>query len=115
MHVYDDDSVFKALADPTRRRILDLLRNGPRTTGYLVEQITDLSRCGVMKHLEILVEAELVLIRREGRHRWNHLNPIPIRGIHERWISDYVGLRAASLLRLKKQVTGRKKPTGSTS
>ena len=96
------DLTFKALADPTRRAILDCLKVEPLTTGQLVERFPELSRCGVMKHLEVLVEADLVLVRREGRQRWNFLNAIPIMQIHERWVSAYLGELGGPLLVLKK-------------
>lgn len=102
------DDVWKALADPTRRAILDALKDGPRTTGDLCARFP-LSRFAVMKHLAILERAGLVLVRREGRQRWNYLNAVPIRRIYERWISDYAGLWAGSLLKLKRHVEG---PTG---
>ena len=98
------NQVWKALSDPTRREILDLLGNGPRTTGEVCERFGRLSRCGVMKHLGILERAGLVLVRREGRFRWNHLNPVPIQSIYERWISPHVGQRAAVALRLKRHL-----------
>lgn len=92
--------VWRALADPTRREILDLLRDGPRTTGDLAERFA-LSRFGVMKHLGVLVEAGLVFVRREGRLRWNHLNPMPIHQIYRRWIRPFESAAADQLLRLK--------------
>ncbi|MBK6424136.1 MAG: metalloregulator ArsR/SmtB family transcription factor [Gemmatimonadetes bacterium] len=92
--------VWRALADPTRREILDRLRGGPQTTGDLVEHCA-LSRFGVMKHLGVLVEAGLVLVRREGRQRWNHLNPMPIHQIARRWIRPFEAAAAEQLLRLK--------------
>jgi DNA-binding transcriptional ArsR family regulator/uncharacterized protein YndB with AHSA1/START domain len=92
--------VWRALADPTRREILDLLRAGPRTTGDLVERF-DLTRFGVMKHLGILVEAGLVTVRREGRLRWNELNPMPIHQIYRRWIQPFETAAADRLMRLK--------------
>ncbi|HMV31278.1 MAG TPA: metalloregulator ArsR/SmtB family transcription factor [Gemmatimonadales bacterium] len=92
--------VWRALADPTRRAILDLLRARARTTGELADHFR-LSRFGVMKHLEVLVEAGLVLVRREGRQRWNSLNPLPIQQIAQRWIRPYEALAADRLLRLK--------------
>ena len=101
-----DGPVWKALADPTRRRILDLLRDGPRTTGELCDQFGELSRCAVMKHLGILEQAELVLVRREGRFRWNHLNPVPIQKIHERWMAPHVEPLASAALGLKRHVEG---------
>ena len=93
--------MFKALADPTRRAMLDLLKKRQRTTGELVDHFPDLSRCGVMKHLEILVEANLVVIRREGRFRWNHLNPAPLQHVLERWLTPLVRHRGGILSSLK--------------
>jgi DNA-binding transcriptional ArsR family regulator/uncharacterized protein YndB with AHSA1/START domain len=92
--------VWRALADPTRRRILDLLRVAPRTTGELATAFP-LSRFAVMKHLDVLVGARLVIARRDGRERWNHLNPVPLQQMHERWVRPYESLWAAPLLRLK--------------
>jgi DNA-binding transcriptional ArsR family regulator len=92
--------VWRALADATRREILDLLRDGPLTTGDLTQRF-ELSRVGVMKHLGILVDAGLVTVRREGRTRWNHLNPMPIHQIYRRWIKPFETAPADRLLRLK--------------
>lgn len=97
----DLDHVWKALADPTRRAILDLLRDGPRQTTEIVDQFPDLSRFGVMKHLDVLRDANLVLTRTEGRLRVNSLNVAPIREILERWISKYEAFWANTLLRVK--------------
>lgn len=97
----DLDQVWKALSDPTRRAILDLLRGGPRQTSEIVEQFPELSRFGVMKHLETLREANLVQTRSKGRLRLNSLNVAPIREILERWISKYEGYWANTLLRVK--------------
>ena len=108
------EDVWKALADPTRRRILDLLRAGPRTTGELCARFS-VSRFAVMKHLAILERAGLVLVRREGRQRWNYLNAVPIRQIYERWISDYEGVWAGSLLTLKRHVEGSSRKRGGPS
>ena len=103
MKVDDLGPVWKALADPTRRRILDLLKDGPRTTGEVCEGFP-VSRFAVMKHLTILEGAGLVLVDRRGRERWNHLNAVPIQQIYERWISGYQAHWAAGLLRLKRRV-----------
>ena len=97
----DFDAVWKALADPTRRAILDVLRQGPRTTTELVEAFPRLSRFGVMKHIDVLRAAGLVDTREEGRQRINSLNPVPIRQIYERWVSRYQEYWADQLLRLK--------------
>ena len=98
------DSVFRALADPTRRAVLDLLRARPRTTGDLARAFPGLSRFAVMKHLGVLAEAGLVVTRREGRRRWNHLNAVPLRRVYERWVSRYESAWAAGLLGLKRLI-----------
>lgn len=95
------DSTWKALSDPTRREILDLLRDGPRQTTEIVERFPNLSRFGVMKHLEVLREAGLVHTRSDGRRRINSLNVAPIRRILERWISKYEAYWTNTLLRVK--------------
>ena len=98
---HDLDEVFKALADPTRREILDLLRDGPRPTTEIVERFPRLTRFGVMKHLDVLRDAGLVRTRSEGRKRINSLNVAPIRAIVERWIHKYEAYWANTLLRVK--------------
>lgn len=100
----DLDDVFKALADPTRRRVLDLLRERARTTGEVSAAFPRLSRFAVMKHLSVLSQAGLVAVRREGRVRWNHLNAVPLRRMYERWVSRYEGVWASALLGLKEAV-----------
>ena len=97
----DLDNIWKALSDPTRREILDLLRERPRQTTEIVEQFSQLSRFGVMKHLDVLREAGLVKTRSEGRRRINSLNAAPIRAIVERWINKYEGYWSNTLLRVK--------------
>lgn len=97
----DDDHIWKALADPTRRELLDLLRDGPRQTTDLVEAFPHLSRFAVMKHLDVLREAGLVLTRSEGRRRINSLNVAPLRDVIEHWIGKYEAYWANSLLRVK--------------
>jgi DNA-binding transcriptional ArsR family regulator len=99
----DLDPVWKALADPSRRRILDLLRDGPRTTCDLCASFES-TRFAVMKHLRVLEQAGLVSVRRTGRERWNYLNPIPIQTIYERWLTPYAALWAGELLDLKRSV-----------
>ncbi len=100
-----DGLVWKALADDTRRQILDALADGgPLPTKDLVARFPELSRTAVMKHLDILVAANLVLIRREGRLRFNHLNPIPIQEIYDRWVHRFVRGHAARLTRLRAHV-----------
>lgn len=95
------DHIWKALSDPTRREILDLLRDGPRQTTEIVDNFPDLSRFGVMKHLDVLRDAGLVNTRSEGRRRINSLNVSPIRQIMERWISKYEAYWTNTLLRVK--------------
>jgi len=98
------DPVWKALSDPTRRAILDLLRDRPRTTTEIVEAFPHLTRFGVMKHLDVLREARLVHTREEGRKRMNSLNAVPIRQIYERWVSPFHELWSSDLLRIKETV-----------
>ena len=100
----DTDRIWKALADPTRRSILDLLARRARTTGQLVERFPELCRTAVMKHLDVLEDAHLVVIRREGRVRWNHLNQMPIQRIYDRWVAKHVRGVASALSRLKDHV-----------
>jgi len=97
----DLDQIWKALSDETRRTILDFLRSGPKPTTAIVEQFPDLSRFAVMKHLDVLRQAALVVTREEGRQRINALNAVPIRMIYERWVSKYEGIWASALLRIK--------------
>jgi DNA-binding transcriptional ArsR family regulator len=99
---HDDlDGVWKALADSTRRSILDLLRQGPRTTTQIAEAFPHLSRFGVMKHIDVLRGAGLVRTREERRRRINSLNVVPIRQIYERWVGRFEELWASHLLRIK--------------
>ena len=102
----DDDRVFKALADPTRRFLLDLLfaRDG-RTLTELETQV-EMTRFGVMKHLKLLEEAGLVVTRKEGREKRHFLNPVPIRQIHDRWIDKYTERQVTALLDLKNELEG---------
>lgn len=95
------DTVWKALADPTRRHLLDTLRLGPRTTGDLVEATSGLTRYAVMKHLTVLEEAGLIFHEKRGRERWNHLNAAPLRRIYDRWVSRFEDRLAGPLANLK--------------
>lgn len=97
----DMDHIWKALSDPTRREILDLLRDGPRQTTEIVDRFPHLSRFGVMKHIDVLREAGLVKTRSEGRRRINSLNVAPLRLILERWINKYEAYWTNTLLRVK--------------
>ena len=100
----DLDPVFRALADPTRRFLLDLLfaRDG-RTLTELESELS-MTRFGVMKHLKVLEEAGLVTARKEGREKHHFLNPVPIRLVHDRWIDKYTEGRVTALLDLKHQL-----------
>jgi len=95
------DRVFRALASHHRRAILDVLRDQPLTTGMLCAQFKDLDRCTVMQHLNVLESADLIIAERRGRERWNHLNPLPIHAIHERWIGPHAQRAVALLAKLK--------------
>jgi DNA-binding transcriptional ArsR family regulator len=105
----DLDPVWKALSDPTRRAILDVLRQGPRTTTEIVDAFPHLTRFGVMKHIDVLREAGLVETREEGRQRVNSLNVAPIRQIYERWVGRFEELWSSHLLRIKEMAEGRAK------
>jgi DNA-binding transcriptional ArsR family regulator len=100
----EDDLIFKALGHRARRKILDLLKSEPHTTGMLCLALPELDRCTVMQHLGVLEEAGLVIAERRGRERWNHLDALPIHAIHERWIGPYAAYAASMLSKLKSQV-----------
>ena len=100
----DDDRVFKALADPTRRFLLDLLFARDGRTLTELESAVEMTRYGVMKHLKVLEEAGLVVARRSGREKLHFLNPVPIRLIHDRWIDKYTERHAAALVDLKHEL-----------
>jgi DNA-binding transcriptional ArsR family regulator len=104
--------VWRALASPVRRRLLDLLSAGPRTTGELADALPDLSRFAVMQHLGVLEDAGLVVVRRSGRNRFNHLNPVPLREWYERWVTSLADGTAAEVLALKRAV---EEPEGGSS
>src|SRR5438128_11129722 len=95
------DAVFRALADPTRRSLLDeLFKQDGQTLGAL-ERRLPMTRFGVMKHLRVLEEAHLVTTKRRGREKLHFLNPVPIRLVHDRWVSKYAGPWASALSDLK--------------
>jgi DNA-binding transcriptional ArsR family regulator len=100
----DDDRVFKALADATRRHLLDRLFERDGRTLTELESELEMTRFGVMKHLKVLEEAGLVIYRRSGREKLHYLNPVPIRLIHDRWIDKYTERYAAALADLKTQL-----------
>lgn len=104
----DEDLVFKALADPTRRLLLDrLFEQDGRTLGELEAEVPGLTRFGVMKHLGVLEHAGLVVTRKQGRHKHHYLNPVPIRLIYDRWIDKYREREVTALLELKRQLEER--------
>jgi DNA-binding transcriptional ArsR family regulator len=100
----DDDSVFKALADPTRRHLLDRLFERDGRTLRELETGLEMTRFGVMKHLRLLEEAGLVVTRRSGREKLHFLNPVPIRLIHDRWIDKYTERQVSALANLKSEL-----------
>jgi DNA-binding transcriptional ArsR family regulator len=100
----DVDDVFKALADPTRRGLLDeLFREDGQSLGALESRLP-MSRFGVMKHLKVLEEAGLVTTRKRGREKLHFLNPVPIRLIHDRWVSKYAEPWASGLTQMKRDL-----------
>jgi DNA-binding transcriptional ArsR family regulator len=102
--VTDDDRVFKALADPTRRFLLDRLFSRDGRTLTELESGLEMTRFGVMKHLRVLEDANLVVTRRSGREKLHFLNPVPIRLIHDRWIDKYTERQVSALADLKSEL-----------
>lgn len=100
----DDDGVFRALADPTRRHLLDRLFERDGRTLTDLESDLDMTRFGVMKHLRVLEEAGLVVTRKAGREKLHFLNPVPIRLIHDRWIDKYTERQVTALVDLKNRL-----------
>lgn len=99
----DTNMIWRALADPTRRRLIELLSGRPRTVGELCAPFAgELTRFAVMKHLGVLRDAGLVLTRKEGRRSWNHLNAVPLRRLYERWVGPRADAIATSLTALKR-------------
>ena len=98
------EPVWKALANPVRRAILDHLRDGPLPTGELAERFPELTRFAIMQHLKVLTEAELVVPRRDGRTRYNYLNPVPIQQVYDRWVSRYMKPWTEALVGLKDEL-----------
>jgi DNA-binding transcriptional ArsR family regulator/uncharacterized protein YndB with AHSA1/START domain len=105
----DASPLWRALADPTRRRILDLLRGGPLITGAIAARFP-ISRIAVMRHLEVLSEAGLVTSRKRGRERWHYLNAVPLQKLHRRWADPAAAGFASALLRLQDTVEGEGRP-----
>ena len=100
----DDDRVFKALADPTRRVLLDKLFARDGRTLTELESELEMTRFGVMKHLRVLEDAGLVVTRKEGREKLHFLNVVPIRLVHDRWIDKFTERRVSALTDLKRQL-----------
>jgi len=102
--VTDDDLVFKALADPTRRLLLDRLFERDGRTLTELESEVDMTRFGVMKHLRLLEDAGLVVTRKSGREKLHFLNPVPIRQIHDRWIDKFNERQVTALVDLRAEL-----------
>lgn len=104
--VMEDDlsKLFKALTHPIRRRILDILKQSAKTTGELIDYFPEVTRYAIMKHLTFLEEANLVVVRREGKYRRNFLNAVPLQELHNRWVGKYTQTAASSLLNLRSVV-----------
>ncbi len=102
----DSDRIFKALADHRRRAILDALKDEPKTTGSLCALFPKLDRCTVMQHMRVLEAADLIIAERRGRERWNYLNAMPIKQIHDRWIGEYAQNAVSMISRLKTDLEG---------
>ena len=100
----EDARIWKALGSPHRRALLDALKDGPKTTSALCEVLPRLSRYAVMQHLSVLERAGVVLVRREGRERWNELNAVPIQRELERWLSGFQQASASQLLAFERHL-----------
>ena len=103
MNNEDLTSVFKALSHPSRREILDWLKNGPMSTSDICDKFSE-SRFAVMKHLDILEKAKLVVSRKQGRIRMNFFNAIPIQQLYNRWVNRYESQLSTSLVNLKEKL-----------
>ena len=110
----DTDLIWKALGDRTRRRLMDLLRESPKTTRDLVDEFESIGRCAVMKHLNILKNAGLIVPTKKGKFRWNHINATPIQQVYERWVRKYESIWAGNLLRMKELSEYRSKASAIT-
>jgi DNA-binding transcriptional ArsR family regulator len=100
----EDERIWKALGSAHRRALLDALRDGPKTTTALCEVLPQLSRYAVMQHLRVLEQAGVVLVRREGRERWNELNAVPIQRELERWLNGFQQATASQLLAFERHL-----------
>lgn len=108
-----EDAVFRALAAPVRRAILDALKDNPQTTGELCARFPQIDRCTVMQHLKVLEGADLVIAHKVGRVRWNHLNALPIKAIHDRWIGAHAAGAVNLLARMKAGLEGWESPSAN--
>src|SRR5215468_5087265 len=108
----DTGLLWRALADPTRRQILDLLRQRPRVIGEIAAQFP-ISRIAVMRHLDVLSQAGLVSSRKRGRERWHYLNAVPLQKLHRRWTDPAAAGFASALLRLQDTVEAEGRPMES--
>jgi DNA-binding transcriptional ArsR family regulator len=106
-----NDAVWKALANPLRRSMLDHLARGPMTTGELAEQFAELSRFAIMQHLRVLTDADLVRVQREGRQRFNYLNPVPIQMLYDRWVGRYMQPWTEALVSLRDELESEPRTT----
>ncbi len=95
------DRIWKAISDSKRRQILDALADGPKSTGEIVELFPSIGRTTVLKHMGVLEDVDLILVKRQGRIRWNYLNPMPIRHACSRWVSKHVDGITRSVEQLK--------------
>ena len=109
-----EDLIWTALGDSKRRRILEALSVGPKLTGDLVELLPTIGRTGVLRHIGILAEADLIRVRPEGRKRWNYLNPDPIKLVCTSWVARHVDGISGSVARLKDLAESESQPTGKT-
>lgn len=100
----EDARIWKALGSPHRRALLDALRDGAKTTSALCEVLPQLSRFAVMQHLSVLERAGVVLVRRDGRERWNELNAVPIQRELERWLNGFQQATASQLLAFERHL-----------
>lgn len=96
-----ENKIFKALAAPVRREIMDALRDNLMTTGELADRFSQIDRTTVMQHMRVLEAADLIIPVKRGRVRWNHLNPMPIKAIHDRWIGPMAASAVDKLGKLK--------------
>jgi DNA-binding transcriptional ArsR family regulator len=98
------DLILKALSHTTRRTILDMIKDNPMTTSQLCNSLSNLDRCTVMQHLNVLENADLIIVKHQGKYRWNYINLLPIKEIHDRWIHKYSIDALDTLSKMKKDL-----------